>query len=83
MEWIHIAGVLSSSLCPDLDSLIDLLKTNGYTARDVCTLGTVVDECLQYPVADVMWVHESAIHIWKEETVACYFGECFPPENIE
>ena len=74
MEWSEIAGPLRSSLCPDLDGLINLLKNNGYSARDVLTLGTLPDRCLQNPVTDVMWVHESAIHIWKEEAVvACRF----------
>ena len=74
MEWNQIAGHLRSSLCPDLDGLIDLLKTNGYTARDVRSLGTFPDRCLQHFVTDVMWVHESAIPIWNEEiVVACHF----------
>ena len=64
MEWSEIAGPLRSSLCPDLDDLIDLLKNNGYTARDARTLRTLPDSCLQNPVPDVMWVHGSAIHIW-------------------
>jgi hypothetical protein len=61
-------------MCQDLDALIDLLKNNGYTARDVVTLGTLPDRCLQNHVSDVLWVHESAIHIWKEDTVVdCRF----------
>ena len=74
MEWSEIAGPRRSTLCPDLDGWIDLLKNNGYTARDVPTLGTLPNRCLQNPVTDVMWVHENATHIWKEETVVdCRF----------
>ena len=39
MEWSKIAGTQRSSLCPDLDGLIDLLNENGYSARDANTLG--------------------------------------------
>ena len=74
MEWSDIAGTHRSTLCPDLDGLIDLLKYNGYSARDANTLGILPDSCLQNAVTDVLWMHKSAIPLWDEErVVACQF----------
>ena len=75
MEWSDIAGTHRSTLCPDLDGLIYLLTSNGYSARDANSLGKLPDSCLQNAVNDILWVHKRALPIWDEDLlVACKFG---------
>ena len=72
MEWSEIAGPLKSSLCPDLDILISLLKSAGYHPRDALSLSAMPESCLQSRFADVLWVHQDATKIWEEESeIAC------------
>ena len=74
LEWSEIAGPLRHFLCPDLDRLIDMFHSSGYSARDAFTLSALPDSCLQNPVTDVLWVHEDAVKIWEEEfVVECRF----------
>ena len=74
MEWNEIAGSQRSSLCPDFDQLIGLLKEIGYSARDADSLGILPDSCLQRVVSDVLWVHKRALPIWEEDMlVDCKF----------
>ena len=80
MEWSKIAGTQRSSLCPDLDGLIDLLNENGYSARDANTLGMLPDSCLQNTVKYVVWVHQDARPLWDQEVVVdCQFYEFLVP----
>ena len=74
MDWIEIAGPHRSTLCPDVNGLIDLLKHNGYSPRDANSLGILPEKCLQDVVSDVLWVHKRALPIWDEDmVVACQF----------
>ena len=68
MEWSETAG-MKDTLCPDLDGLIELLKTNGYSLRDANSLGMLPEKCLQNIVYDVLWVHHTVRPLWEVDAV--------------
>ena len=74
MEWGEIAGFLRSTICPELDRLIEVLMSAGYMPRDPITMGSLPFSCLQGPATDVLWVHRDAVRIWdQEKVVECHF----------
>ena len=76
LEWSEIAGSDQATLCPDLTSLVMLLRSEGYNPRDANTLGQLPDHCLHHPVYDVLWVHRDAAPLWEEDSVVqCSFQE--------
>jgi len=66
MEWDIITAGHKASLCTNLDALIDLLKSNGYSAFYINPLGFLGDECLHSKINDILWMHESAKPLWDD-----------------
>ena len=68
MEW-KVITIEKDSLCPNIKGLRKLLESKGYTARHANSLGKLLETCFQGDryAADIVWVHEKAIPLWKEE----------------
>ena len=68
MEW-KVITIEKDSLCPNIKGLRKLLESKGYTARHANSLGKLLETCFQGDryAADIVWVHEKAIPLWKQE----------------
>jgi len=75
LEWELITTDHEASLCPNLDAVIDLLKSNGYSPMNISPLALLADSCLHHRLQDMLWIHEAAEHLWERNTTLTYI-EC-------
>ena len=69
MEWDFIISSHQSSQCSNIETVIGLFKTHGYSALNANPLGVLNETCLYEPygnIRDVVWVHEDANPLWDK-----------------
>ena len=67
IEWELMRMDHEASQCPNLESVISLLKSEGYSAWNLSPLGMIHDNCLHRMLTDVLWIHKDAEPLWDKE----------------
>ena len=73
MEWDLIS--IGHKFCNNLDDVITLLKSHGYSPINLSPLGLLSDACLHKQMKDMVWMHKDANPLWQSDIV---FYECEP-----
>jgi len=77
VEWDLIS--IGRKFCPNLEELIQLLKSQGYSAINLSPPGYLSDVCLHKGMKDVVWMHKDARPLWDEDMV---FYQCEPYSEL-